>query len=81
MEDHSNSVDVECFRSIQGDIVPSQFLKLYLMYSTTDAASAVVDFARCNVEDGVVDSPPSLGAGRTLICLPSLLWDCQSTPI
>jgi hypothetical protein len=37
------------------------------MYSTTDAASAVVDFAKDNVEDGVVDSPPSCGAGRSSV--------------
>jgi hypothetical protein len=51
------------------------------MYSTTDAASVALDFSKGNVEDGVVDSPPSRTAGRMPICLPSPLRDCQSTPI
>jgi hypothetical protein len=62
MEDHTAGVDAECSRSIQGDCVPSQFSKPYLMYSTNDGASAAVDFAKGNVEDGVVNSPPSRGA-------------------
>jgi hypothetical protein len=43
------------------------------MYSATDVASATVDFVKDNVEDGVVDSLPSSGAGRTPIYLPSPL--------
>jgi hypothetical protein len=73
MEDRTAGVDVECSRSIQGDCVPSQFSKLYLMYSATDAASSIVDFAKGNVEDDVVNSPSSRGAGRSPVCSPSPL--------
>jgi hypothetical protein len=62
---------------MQGDCVPSQFLKLYLMYSATSAAFVAIDFAKGNVEDGVINSPPSCGTGRTLVCLPSPLWGCN----
>jgi hypothetical protein len=51
------------------------------MYSATDAASAALDFSKENVEDGVVDSPPSRSVGRTPVYLPSPLCDCRSTPI
>jgi hypothetical protein len=73
MEDRTAGVDAECSGSIQGDCVPSQFSKLYLMYSATNAASAAVDFAKGNVEDSVVNSPPSRGAGGSPICSPSRL--------
>jgi hypothetical protein len=66
---------------MQGDCVPSQFSKPYLMYSATDAASMVLDFSKGNVEDGIVDSPPSRSAGRMPVCSPSPLRDCRSTPI
>jgi hypothetical protein len=66
---------------MQGNCVKFQFLKPYLMYSATDAASAVVDFAKGNVEDKVVDSPPSCSASETPSYLPFPLWECQSTPI
>jgi hypothetical protein len=66
---------------MQCDCVPSQFSKPYLMYSATDATSAALDFSKGNVEDRVVDSPPSHRAGRTHVCSPSPLRDCRSTPI
>jgi hypothetical protein len=66
---------------MQGNCVPSQFSKPYLLYSAIDVASAALDFSKGNVEDGVVDSPPSHTAGRTPICSPSPLRDCQLTPI
>jgi hypothetical protein len=66
---------------MQGDCVSFQFSKLYLMYSATDVASAAVDFAKDNVKDGIVDSSLSRSIGRTLVCLPSPLHDCRSTPI
>jgi hypothetical protein len=49
--DRSDTIGVECFGSIQGDCVPSQFSKPYLMYSATDTASAALDFSKGNVED------------------------------
>ena len=81
MEDHTAGVDAERSGSIQGDCVPSQFLKPYLMYSTIDAMSAVVDFAKGNVEDGVMNSPPSHGVGRLPVCSPSPLWRYGWIPI
>ena len=80
MEDHTAEVDAECSGSIQGDCVPSQFLKPYLIYSATDAASAIVDFAKGNTEDGVVNSPPSRGASRSPVCSLSPLQGCDWTP-
>jgi hypothetical protein len=81
MEDRTAGVDAECSRSIQGDCVPSQFSKPYLMYSATDATSATVDFAKGNVEDGVVNSLPNRGTSRSPVCSPSLLRGCNWTPI
>ena len=40
------------------------------MYSATNAASAVVDFAKDNVEDGVMNIPPSRDAARLPVYLP-----------
>jgi hypothetical protein len=40
------------------------------MYSAIDVASAAVDFAKGNVEDGVVNSPPSRDAARLPMCSP-----------
>jgi hypothetical protein len=81
IKDHSDNIDVEYSGSMQGDCVSFQFSKLYLMYSATDVASAAVDFAKDNVKDGIVDSSLSRSIGRTLVCLPSPLHDCRSTPI
>ena len=44
------------------------------MYSIIGTAFAAIDFAKDNVEDGVINSPPSHGTGRTLVYLPSSLW-------
>jgi hypothetical protein len=79
MEDRTARVDAECSRSIQGDCIPSQFSKPYLMYSATDAAFATVDFAKGNVEDGVVNSPSSRGVGRSPVSSPSSLRGCDWT--
>jgi hypothetical protein len=46
-----------------------------------DVASAALDFSKENVEDGIVDSPPSRTTDRTSVCSPSPLRDCQLTPI
>jgi hypothetical protein len=81
MADRSDTIGAECSGSIQGDCVPSQFSKPYLMYSATDAASAALDFSKGNVEDGVVDSPPSHSVEQTPVCSPSPLRDCRLTPI
>lgn len=46
--------------------------------SAIDAASAAIDYSKGDVEDGVVDSPPSRGPGRTPICSPSPLKRASS---
>ena len=81
MDDCTTEVDAECSESIQGDCVPSQFSKLYLMYSATVDTSAIVDFAKGNIEDDVMNSPPSRGANRSPICSPFPLQGCDWTPI
>ena len=81
MEDRIAEVDAKCSRSIQGDCVPSQFSKLYLMYFATNVASTIVDFAKGNIEDGIVSSPPSCGVGRSPVYSPSPLRGCDWIPI
>jgi hypothetical protein len=44
-----------------------------MLRSAADAASAAIDYSKGNIEDGVVDSPPSRGPSRTPICSPSPL--------
>ena len=58
------------------------------MFSATNAASAAIDFSKSNVDNGVVDSPPSRGLRRSPIVLPSPLQgslcrhcsDCSASP-
>ena len=81
MEDCSDTIGAECSGLMQGDCVPSQFSKPYLMYSATDVASAALDYSKRNVEEGVLDSPLSRSTGRMHVCSPSPLRDCRSTSI
>jgi hypothetical protein len=53
--------------------------KPYMMRSAADAASAAIDYSKGDVEDGVVDSPPSRGPVRTPICSPSPLKRASSS--
>ena len=52
-------------KSAQRRCGPSQYSKPYVMFSVTDAASAAIDFSKKDVNDGVVDSPPSRGPWRS----------------
>ena len=52
-------------KSAQGRCGPSQYSKPYVMFSATDVASAAIDFSKTDVNDGVVDSPPSRGPWRS----------------
>ena len=52
----------------------------YLLRSAADAASAAIDYSKGDIEDGVVDSPPSRGFVRTLACSPSPLKRASPTP-
>ena len=61
------------FESGGENCYPAPYSKPYVMCSAVDAASAAIDFTKGNVEDGVVDSPPSRGVGKTPLCSPSPL--------
>ena len=50
-----------------------------MLCSAVDAASATIDYSKGNIEDRVVDSPPSRGPVNTPICSPSpLKWASSS---
>ena len=66
--------------SIEGSYFAIPYSKPYVLCSATDAASAAIDFLKGNVEEGVVDSPPSHGVPRTPICSPFPLKRIASTP-
>ena len=77
----STRVEVECSRSFEEHCLPSQFSKPYLIYSTTNATSVAINFAKGSLEDGVVNSPPSWDAARLPVCSPSPLQGYGSIPI
>ena len=54
--------------SVGGSCILSLYSKLYVMCSTTDAASTAINFSRAGVDKGIVDSPPSRGPTRTPLC-------------
>lgn len=62
-----------------GSCDTAPYSKPYLLRSATDAASAAIDYSKGDVEDGVVDSPPSRGPVRTPICSPSPLKRASSS--
>ena len=59
--------------SYGGDPSQSQQSKPYLMCTATDAASAIMDFSKQKVDDGVVDSPPERRVGIISVASPSPL--------
>ena len=63
----------DCSESAGGSCSAAPFSKLYLFRSAADATSAAIDYSKGDVEDGVVDSPPSRGPIKTPICSPSPL--------
>ena len=56
-----------------GGFAQSHYSKPYVMCTATDAASAIMDFSKQKVDDGVVDSPPERRAGITPVASPSPL--------
>ena len=66
--------------SVEGSCFAIPYSKPYVLFSATDAALAAIDFSKGNVEEGVVDSPPSRRVPRTLVCSPSPLKWIASTP-
>ena len=64
-------------RGASCDIVP--FSKPYMFRSAMDAASAAIDYSKGNIDDGVVDSPPSRGPKRTPLYSPSPLKRLSSS--
>ena len=78
----TNSLSIpKCSASAQESFAPSPYSKPYLMFTTTHAASTVIDFAKRNVDDGVVDIPPSQGPMASPILSPSPLKLSRATPI
>ena len=71
----------ECSASDQESFPPSPYSKLYLMFIAIDAVSAAIDFAKGNVDDGIVDSPPSWDPMSSSILSPSPLKLARATPI
>ena len=63
-----------------GSCFAAPYSKPYVLCFATDAASEVIDFSKGNVKEGVVDSPPSRGALRSPIYLPSPLKRFPSIP-
>lgn len=61
------------FESDGGSSETAPVSKPYMLRSAADAASAAIDYSKGNIDDGVVDSPPSRASGRTPICSPSPL--------
>jgi hypothetical protein len=59
--------------SFCGDIAHTFQSKPYLMCTAADATSAIMDFSKQKVDDGVVDSPPERRAGITPVASPSRL--------
>ena len=60
-------------KSMRADCGQSQYSKPYVLFFATDAASTAIDFSKSNVDDGVVNSPPSRGLRRSPIVSPSPL--------
>ena len=52
-------------KSRNGGCALSEYSKPYVLFSTTNATLAAIDFPRKSLDDGVVDSPPSRGAWRS----------------
>ena len=53
--------------------------KSYMLCSAADAASAAIDYLKGNIEERVVNSPPSRGPVKTPICsLSPLKWESSS---
>ena len=67
-------------KSMWADCGQSQYSKPYVLFFATDAASAAIDFSKSNVDDGVVDSPPSRGLRRSLIVSPPPLQGSLCRP-
>ena len=65
--------------SKDGSLAPLQYSKPYVLFSATNVASAAIDFSKGNVEDGVVDSPPSRGPWRSPVVSASPLQGSPCT--
>ena len=53
--------------------------KPYMLCSAADVVSAAIDYLKGNIEDGVIDSPPSRGPVKTPICSLSPLKRASSS--
>lgn len=57
--------------SVGGSCGTAPVSRPFMMRSAADATSAAIDYSKGDVEEGVVDSPPSRGPIRTPVCSPS----------
>ena len=64
-------------KSRKGGCALFEYSKPYVLFSTTNAASAAIDFSRKNVDDVVVDSPPSQGLWWSPVLSTSPLEGCH----
>ena len=64
-------------RGASCDTVPLS--KPYMFRSATDVVLAAIDYLKGNIDDGVVDSPPSRGPERTPLYSPSPLKQVSSS--
>ena len=69
----SGEVVGTCSISEGGALGGQEYSKPFLLFSATDAASAAIDFSRGDLEQDVVNSPPSSGGGRIVVNSPSPL--------
>ena len=53
--------------------------KPYMLCLAADAASTAIEYSKGNIEDKVIDSPPSRGPVKTPICSPSSLKRASSS--
>ena len=54
-------------RSTETSCIPLRNSRPYVMCSASDAVSAAIDFSKDDVDEGVVDSPPSQDPIRILL--------------
>jgi len=63
-----------------GSCGPSAYSRPFVLRFAMDATSMTIDFLKGNVEEDVVDNPPSWGPVRISICSPFPLKRMASIP-
>ena len=62
-----------CSVSEGGALRGQEYSKPFLLFSANDTASAAIDCSRRDLEQNVVNSPPSSGGGQVAVMSPSSL--------